>query len=128
MKDLMSKSVLLIDDDKVLNFLTANALKRSEHVTEVFVAYDGVQALSLLEQLDEPLDFILLDISMPNMDGFEFLTNYYQKGLNTKAKIAIYTSSIEEADKLKASKYEDVIDFIVKPLSNEKLDEILAEI
>jgi len=124
----MSKSVLLIDDDKVLNFLTANAFKRSEHVTEVFVAYDGIEALHLLDELEEPLDFILLDISMPNMDGFQFLKNYYEKGLNSSAKIAIYTSSIEEADKYKAAEFKDVIDFIVKPLSNEKLDEILAEL
>jgi response regulator of citrate/malate metabolism len=124
----MSKSVLLIDDDKVLNFLTANALKRSEHVTEVLVAYDGIEALNLLNELDEPLDFILLDISMPNMDGFEFLTKYYQQGFSKRSKIAIYTSSIEEADKLKAAQFEGVIDFIVKPLSNEKLDEILAKL
>ncbi|MFT6747268.1 MAG: CheY-like chemotaxis protein [Glaciecola sp.] len=124
----MSKSVLLVDDDKVLNFLTANALKRSEHVTEVLVAYDGNQALNLLDELDEPLDFILLDISMPNMDGFEFLTKYYDQGLNSQAKIAIYTSSIEDADKKKAAKFKDVIDFIIKPLSNKKLDKILAEL
>ncbi|MFT6717476.1 MAG: hypothetical protein ACJA0Q_002131 [Saprospiraceae bacterium] len=35
---------------------------------------------------------------------------------------------MEEADKKKATKFADVIDFIVKPLSNEKLDEILAKI
>jgi CheY-like chemotaxis protein len=124
----MSKSVLLIDDDKVLNFLTANALKRSEHVTEVYVAYDGMEAFDILKSLDEPLDFILLDISMPNMDGFAFLKQYYDLGFSNQAKIAIYTSSIEEADKKKATKFADVIDFIVKPLSNEKLDEILAKI
>ena len=124
----MSKSVLLVDDDKVLNFLTANAFKRSEQVTEVLVAYDGIEALHLLDELDEPLDFILLDISMPNMDGFQFLENYYKQGLNSSAKIAIYTSSIEEADKHKASKFKDVIDFIVKPLSNEKLEEILTKL
>jgi CheY-like chemotaxis protein len=124
----MSKSVLLIDDDKVLNFLTANALKRSEHVTEVYVAYDGMEAFDILKSLDEPLDFILLDISMPNMDGFAFLKQYYDLGFSNQAKIAIYTSSIEEADKKKATKFADVIDFIVKPLSIEKLDEILAKI
>lgn len=124
----MSKSVLLIDDDKVVNFLTANALKRSEHVTEVFVAYDGIEALDLIQDLEDPLDFILLDISMPRMDGFEFLSQYYESNHSKQVKIAIYTSSIEEADKLKASKFENVIDFIVKPLSNEELDKILSEI
>lgn len=124
----MSKSVLLIDDDKVVNFLTANALKRSEHVTEVFVAYDGLEALDLIHDLEDPLDFILLDISMPRMDGFEFLSQYYESNHSKQVKIAIYTSSIEEADKLKASKFENVIDFIVKPLSNEQLDKILAEL
>jgi CheY-like chemotaxis protein len=122
----MSKSVLLVDDDKVLNFLTANALKRSEHITEVFVAYDGDQALNVLDEIDYDLDFILLDISMPKMDGFEFLKNYYQRANIKRPKIAIYTSSIEQADKNKAAEFDDIIDFIVKPISNEQLDNILA--
>ncbi len=122
----MSKSVLLVDDDKVLNFLTANALQRSEHVTEVFVAYDGDQALNVLDEIDYDLDFILLDISMPKMDGFAFLKNFYQRANIKRPKIAIYTSSIEEADKNKAAEFDDIIDFIVKPISNEQLDNILA--
>ena len=122
----MSKSVLVVDDDKILSFLTVNAFKKSEKIDGIEVAYNGQEAMSFLENSEEHPDFILLDISMPVMDGFEFLEQYYLKNLNRKSKIAIYTSSIEEADKEKAKQYEDVIDFIVKPLSNEKLEEVIA--
>lgn len=121
----MNKSVLLIDDDKVLNFLTASAFKRSSHINEVHVSYDGREALDLLSKLTHTPDFILLDISMPTMNGFEFLDRYDQLGYSNKTKIAIYTSSIEKEDKEKAKQYKNVVDFIVKPLSTEKLQEIV---
>lgn len=124
----MIKSVLVIDDDKILSFLTVNSFKQSGKINDIKVAYDGLEALDLLKKTDQFPDFILLDISMPKMDGFEFMEEYYKLGFQNKSKIAIYTSSIEEADKEKAKKYSDIIDFIIKPLSAEKLSEIITEL
>ncbi len=124
----MSKTVLLVDDDKIVSFLTANSIKKSPTVDNVEVAYNGLEAINFLESSTNHPDFILLDISMPIMDGFEFLDTYYKKGLNKKSKIAIYTSSIEEADKEKAKQYSDVIDFILKPLSADKLQEVIEKL
>lgn len=124
----MVKSVLLVDDDKVLNFVTANSFKRSGQVKEIKVAYDGEEALEIILEEETQPDFILLDIGMPKMNGFQFLDEYYKKDIVKRAKIAIYTSSIEQADKEKAAKYEDVIDFIVKPITPEKLHQIIHEL
>ena len=49
----MSKSVLLVDDDKIICFLTANSIKQSSKVDEVTVKHSGIEALSFLEEIEE---------------------------------------------------------------------------
>ena len=120
----MAKSVLLVDDDKVLNFLTAKSFKKSGLVQKIEVAYNGREALNYLLHATEIPDFILLDIGMPVMNGFEFLDEYCKLDLKKRPKIAIYTGSIEEADQEKAKSYEDIVEFIIKPLTPQNLDRI----
>lgn len=124
----MTKSILLVDDDKILTFVTVNSIKKLGIVDDIQVAYNGKEAIDMINGSQDIPDFILLDINMPVMDGFDFLDQYYKLGLAGKSKIAIYTSSIQEADKEKANQYSDVFDFIIKPLSPEKLEKILTEI
>ena len=113
-----------MDDDKVLNFLTAKSFKKSGIVQRVEVAFNGQEALDYLIHAKEVPDFILLDIGMPIMDGFEFMEAYRKLKLDKRPKVAIYTGSIEDGDKEKAKSYHDIVDFIVKPLTPEHLDRI----
>ena len=46
----MIKSVLVIDDDKILSFLTVNSFKQSGKINDIKVAYDGQEALDLLKK------------------------------------------------------------------------------
>jgi CheY-like chemotaxis protein len=64
---------------------------------------------------------------MPVMDGWQFLDRFTQ--IPTQKKIAIYivTSSIDESDLEKAKTYEKVTNYVVKPISIEKLQEILLD-
>ena len=124
----MTKSVLVIDDDKICNFLTVNALKKAGINGDIEVVINGLEAINFLKELNEFPDLILLDINMPIMDGLEFLKNYEIEGFIGKTKIAMYTSSIREADKQIAFKYSDVFDFINKPLTHEKLFDLVNKI
>ncbi|MEK7990938.1 MAG: response regulator, partial [Thiotrichaceae bacterium] len=69
-----SPKVLVIDDDKTTLSLLATTLSRDG--LEVIQAINGRKALQLLEKTQP--DIILLDLMMPEMDGFEFL-NYLHK-------------------------------------------------
>lgn len=86
-----------------------------------------VEALCFVKDNIDSIQLILLDISMPKMDGFKFLEALSEKKLDRQAKVAMYTSSIQEADKQKALEYPDVVDFLVKPASESDLRRILEE-
>ncbi|MBI35917.1 MAG: response regulator [Flavobacteriales bacterium] len=124
----MNKSVLVVDDDKICNFLTVNALKKAGVNGKIDVVVNGLEALKKLREYQSFPDLILLDINMPIMDGMEFLKKYKSEGFEGRTKIAIYTSSIREIDKTEAFLYNDVFEFINKPISHQKLVNIIKEI
>lgn len=62
--------ILIVDDDPTLRAVATELLRSSDHC--IVEAEDGVEALQLLDRL--PVDLIVLDMLMPNMDGLEVLT------------------------------------------------------
>ena len=67
----MAKSVLIVDDSKTLRDLVNITLTGAGY--KVFQANDGVEALQVVST-NWNIDAILTDINMPNMDGFELVT------------------------------------------------------
>lgn len=124
----MIKSVLIVDDDNICNFLTINALKKAGVRGKIDVVLNGLEAIKKLKENNSFPNLILLDINMPVMDGIDFLRNYKSEGFEGKTKIAMYTSSIREIDKYQALKYEDVFDFINKPISQKKLINLIKQL
>lgn len=124
----MTKNVLVVDDDKICNFLTVNALKKAGIQGDINVTINGIEALSFLNEAKPFPDLILLDINMPIMDGLEFLKQFQINGFTGRCKIVMYTSSIRHTDKDQAFQYSDVFDFINKPLTYDKLYELIQKI
>lgn len=98
--------VLIVEDERELNEAYQIILK--QHDFEVRAAYDGNEALNILETF-EP-DVILLDLRMPVMGGIEFLTVYASHQQGARAKIIVFSnldtqSEIDEAFALGADKY-----------------------
>jgi len=60
-------SILVVEDDEILNKMISVKLRQEAY--SVFAAFDGVQALDVLDR--EHIDLIISDIMMPNMDGYE---------------------------------------------------------
>jgi CheY-like chemotaxis protein len=71
-------------------------------------------------------DYILLDINMPIMNGWEFLDEYKRLNIDPlgKTKIFIISSSVFSNDINKARSYPLVKDFISKPLNVDKIVEL----
>jgi len=115
------KKILIIDDDPADQFL--NQMLLSEHFPEieVLVAFDGEEALEILNNEADAPDLILLDINMPRMNGHEFLIKYSENNQKLTPVIVMLTSSDQGIDKEKSSTFNCVKEYLAKPLSVEKI-------
>lgn len=89
------KKILIVDDDSFL--LDMYALKFSQNNFEVHTASDGLQVIDKLKAGLKP-DVILMDIIMPEMDGFEMLTKINVEKLSTDSIKIILSNKSEQSD------------------------------
>ena len=91
---------------------------------EVQTAYDGLQALQILSNTDNDIDLVILDVMMPNMDGFETLRVVRSKEHLKTLPVIMLTAVDAEQKQISGLKF-GADDYIVKPFS---LPNLLARI
>jgi CheY-like chemotaxis protein len=126
-------SVLLVDDDEINNFISIKLIKKAILNTDITACLNGKFAIDQLVGIQQKNphdlpDYILLDINMPIMNGWEFLDEYKRLNIDPlkKTKIYIISSSVVSNDISKAKSYPLVQDFISKPLNVERIKEIFG--
>jgi len=125
------RNMTLIDDDDIFVFLTKKAIQTTNLVELIMVFGNGLDAINFLKEncknADTLPEIILLDLSMPIMDGWQFLDEFTKLAPKIDKKITIYicSSSISPSDVLLAKKNNLVSDYIIKPVSKEKLIELI---
>ncbi|MEZ4829724.1 MAG: PAS domain S-box protein [Bacteroidia bacterium] len=120
------KQIYLIDDDSITNMLHSKIAHIETPGTAVNAFSRATEALDRIEKNIEKPDLILLDINMPEMDGWQFLTALEKlpKELISGIDIVVLSSSIFSDDKIKAYSFPMVRDFYSKPLTREIYREI----
>ena len=122
-------STCLIDDDPIFVFAVKRILKSSHLSENISIYNNGKDAINGLKQIIDSgktiPNLILLDLNMPIMDGWQFLDEFIKLKLSQKVTIYIVSSSIDPADFNRAKNYEQVSDFIVKPITRKLLLEII---
>jgi DNA-binding response OmpR family regulator len=113
----MGQTILVVDDHANVRLLVAEYLR--EHDYEVLTANDGAEALVVAGR--ERPDLILLDIMMPNLDGFAFMQRYRRQH---SAPIILLTARLEESDKVAGLEL-GADDYVTKPFS---MKELLARV
>jgi len=116
------KKVLLIDDDKVSNFLSSLIIKKTliaEVVKECLDGQEGLDYLKSLSSSTEIPDILFLDLNMPVLDGWQFLNKFSLLDKRVQMPIYILTSSNYEGDLIKSKEFDAVKGYIVKPLSKD---------
>lgn len=116
------KSILLVDDSEAEQFLYKSIIEVYDSDIEVTSAYDGQEALEILNDDRFEIDAVLLDINMPRVNGFQFLDAYSQSFNKEHLIIAMVTSSSQIADKEKALAYDAVSEYFEKPLTTDNLE------
>ena len=114
----MIKPNILIVDDISFNIIALKALLEYEDYN-IFEANSGAECLSIL--LKEKIDIILMDVQMPDMDGFE-TAKYIRQNSRTKLIPIIFITAARETETFNLKGYESgAIDIIYKPINKDIL-------
>lgn len=117
------RKILIVDDDSFL--LDMYALKFSQNNFEVHMATGGLQVIEKLKGGLKP-DIILLDIIMPEMDGFEMLEKINELSLSPNSVKIILSNKSQQSD-IDRGKSLGVAGYIVKANStpSEVIDQVV---
>ncbi|NNG11133.1 MAG: response regulator [Arenibacter sp.] len=126
--------ICIVDDDDIYRFTIERTLESLELATKTMTFSDGEQAINFIsDHLNEDAelpDIIFLDIDMPVMDGFQFMEEYEKIKSNVAKDMTIYmvSSSLDPVDIDSAKKISSISDYIVKPISSDRLKSILEDL
>ncbi|MCW3128175.1 MAG: hypothetical protein JWO03_3833 [Bacteroidetes bacterium] len=122
--------IMLIDDNESDNYYHEFVIKKNDCADQVIVCESGEKALEYLQnaaQKGNPNpDIIFLDINMPGMSGWQFLTEYNKldKEMQGKVIVVMLTAFERADDKQKATESGSLIKYKTKPLTVEMLNEV----
>lgn len=123
------QNLALVDDDNIFVFITSKIIEQSNLVKNLQVFTNGIDALSFLKEnagnTEVLPDILLLDLSMPIMDGWQFLEEYSRLHIKKRITVYICSSSISPDDLNRARGINAVSDYLIKPVAKEKIIEII---
>ncbi|MDP6756238.1 MAG: response regulator, partial [Patescibacteria group bacterium] len=121
------KTILLVEDDQFIRELCYNAINRDETLKNVKVetAETGNLAIKKLNALSSKLSLVLLDIILPDKNGYEILE--FMKNDNSLKNIPVVVlSNLGQDEEIQKAKALGARDFMIKAQSD--IDEIVAKI
>lgn len=113
----MKRTVLVVDDKQNVQILLTDFLTAQDF--EVLTASDGIEALQQVKE--HAVDIILLDIMMPNMDGYQFINRLRKE---SQVPVIMITAKQQEADLIKGFDL-GTDDYLTKPF---RMRELLVRI
>lgn len=129
----ITKRFLIIDDDRISNYLTKMIIQKSFKEVEVIDFNLAEEALLFIKDdaINNPnheKTTLFIDINMPTLSGWEFLEAFalFDEEIIEKYNIYILSSSINDSDINLAKENQFVIDFIEKPINKSKLTKIFS--
>jgi len=110
------REIIMIVDDDSTNLIVGKSTLSEKY--DVFTASSGEKLFSLLEKISP--DLILLDIRMPEMDGYEVIKRLKRSKKTMETPVIFLTSRIDPASEIKGLNL-GAVDYITKPFSRELL-------
>lgn len=123
--------LVMIDDNPLEHMIMKRLCQRLKIFAEADYYFDARNVLAQLsqEQAANLPDIILLDLQMPEFDGWDFLEEFTRiyTSIPKSIKIYIFSSSINPVDIMRSATYPFVCDFISKPMKQETLQQIYQQ-
>jgi CheY-like chemotaxis protein len=122
--------IMLIDDNTDDNYFHEREIKKAAINAIVIPKTSGEEALEYFKSKNEKNNpnphLIFLDINMPKMDGWEFLEEYSQLDAPLREHlIVVMLSTLNDIENINREKsWSFVVDYAIKPLTKQKLEEI----
>lgn len=124
------QTILLLDDNPATNFIHKKFISKVDCAEKILDFQSGINALEYLksESASAP-ELMLVDINMPIMDAWEFLTEFKDiKNPKLKdTKVVLLSTSMSETDKEKAQQIGIINGMRLKPLTVKTVHEIMEE-
>jgi CheY-like chemotaxis protein len=120
-EDLVGQTVLLVDDDARNIFALSSVLER--HGMNVLTANTGREAIDLINSQPN-IAIVLMDIMMPEMDGYETIMQIREDGTFRRLPIIALTAKAMKGDREKCLEA-GASDYLAKPVNTEQLLTVL---
>ncbi len=122
----MALNILLVDDSATVRAVISKALNLAGvDINELYEAGHGQEAMEILE--NQWIDLIFCDISMPVMDGEEFVNAMHDKGMIDTIPVVV-VSSAGSAPRVARLKEKGVCAYIQKPFTPERIREVVDQV
>ena len=124
------RSVMLVDDNEIDNIINEKIIEANSFAEQILVFQTGQDALEYLREnqgdVESLPEIVFLDINMPIMDGFQFLSDFeeFSDDVRDKCKIIMLSSSISPKDIDRAASSRYVKKYLNKPLNARYLEAI----
>lgn len=121
--------ILLVDDEEDCNFVTKLVLKRAGFTGRLTSYTSATEALAHMRRGTDLPDIMFVDINMPAVNGFEFLSTCESEGLlpNDLTSVVMFSSSNRPSDLERALSFRSVIGYVEKALSVDSFERVLRD-
>lgn len=114
------KKILVADDSKIISNIVNRAFN-GEY--EVIIAYNGREAIDIIKNnVDDSIVGILLDLNMPEVDGFAVLDYFKENNLFKRIPVCIITGDVQK-DRIDRAFNYDIVDVLAKPFTFDNVRE-----
>lgn len=124
--------VMIVDDTQTDRYIASFTMKKNNFAKEIMEFDMATRAITFLEENqgspDKLPEIIVLDVRMPEMDGFQFLERLalLPQSIKQSCCIVMLSSSLDPSDHERAENNPVVKKFMNKPLKKDNLEEIKA--
>jgi CheY-like chemotaxis protein len=125
------KKIIFIDDDTEMVRIY-NSILEHKNLSDYFLHFEngkeGIDYLKGIKDEEDLPDYILLDLYMPEMDGFKFLKQFNKSSkLRDSIEVYVCSSSQKQDDRNKVMKYPFVSAYLEKPLPSDFIELLIED-